>query len=212
MKFEELYREHAFDKSELRFQKKLADFIIEKDLQLVVETGSGLSSLHILKAMEQRGSGTLISIDPEPFCEYEIEHPMYQLIKKKSVDAMTDVYNWTGPWDLLLSDADHDILCQTYEYEMAYACLKTGGWLVADDWDWAGHGAWRKFIKRQKLKEVRLADVMMVQKEFHSPVPKDAVKWFSKLTLDFAIGEEAQWLAAGNKNTFYDIYPPTRAR
>lgn len=208
--FHYLYGKHATSDNKNRFQQPLAEFVIDNGLELIVETGSGLSSLCIIKALEQQGHGKLISIDPEPFCQYEIEHLLYELIKKKSTDAMAELYMRTGEWDLFLHDSDHDILCQTYEYEMGYACLKTNGWIVSDDYTWAGHHAWRDFIDRHKLKQITIGNVAAAQKQYDTPISISVVQYFSELYYDLAEMAEKRWLAAGNKNTFYDIYPETR--
>ncbi len=194
-----------------RFQKQLADFIIEHDLQTIVETGSGTSSVFILQALEKRGSGFLYSIDPFPVCNYEIKHPMYELINKKSTDAMTELYLRTGAWDFFLHDSDHDILCQTYEYEMAYACLKDNGFLASDDYGWGGHKAWDKFVSRHALSEFKIGNIIVVQKKDEA-IPISEIERYSKECLELAIDAEKKWLADGNKNSFYDIYPSTRQR
>lgn len=208
--FNYLYGKHAADNNKDRFQQPLADFIAANNLELIVETGSGLSSLCIIKALEQRGHGKLISIDPEPFCQYEIEHPFYKLIKKKSTDAMAQLHMRTGAWDLFLHDSDHDILCQTYEFEMAHACTKKGGWICSDDYEWNQHFAWNDFILRHKLAQVQIGNIVMVQK-IADPITMP-IKTYSAICLDFAKGKEAIWLAAGNKNTWDSLYPETRKR
>lgn len=202
--FKTLYDIHAF--SYLRYQKKLADFILDNNLKIVVETGSGCSSLHILKALEKNG-GRLYSIDPQPFYGYEISHPQYELIKKKSVDAMSELYLKTGEWDLFLHDSDHDILCQTYELEMAYGCVRKGGYIACDDYEWNGHFAWRDFVDRTGENEQDIGDIKMIQKRDDYKIELGGVKDFSDQCLLSATFAESVWLAAGNKNTFEIVYP-----
>jgi hypothetical protein len=201
----ELFEIHSKDESKLRFQKKLADFVIESNAKITVETGSGLSSLFILKAIDGMGDRKLYSIDPEPFCEYEIEHPQYELIKKKSVDAMANLYLMVGEFDIILTDGDHDILHQTYEYEMSYGCIKNGGWIVADDYEWNAHFAWRDFLIAHGLEQVHIGDVMMTQKK-ENFIPSNIME-YSKMCLNKAIDANERWLACGNKNTFEIVYP-----
>ncbi len=195
-----------------RFQKPLADFIIENNLQTIVETGSGTSTAFILKALEERGSGKLISIDDEPYCQYEIEHPQYELIRKKSRDAMSDLYFRIGTWDLFLHDSNHDIGCQTYELEMALACVKPLGWIACDDYMWAGHFAWKHFLERHELIEYPIGNIRMTQKTDTFIMPKRAVCDYSNYINTMADIDEEAWVAEGNKLTFYEIYPQTRER
>ena len=143
----------------MRFQRDLGEFVLKTKPEIIVETGSGASSMYILKALDEIGSGKLYSIDPEPFCEYEISHPRYELIKEKSFHAMQELYNRTGAWDMFLHDSDHWIECQTFEYEMAIRLVKQGGHIFSDDYMWNMHGAWDRFINRYGLIQFIVGDI-----------------------------------------------------
>ncbi len=190
-----------------RFQKQLADFIIEKDLQTIVETGSGTSSFFILKALEKRGSGFLYSIDPLPFCNYEIEHPMYALIKEKSMNGIPPLYQDIGAFDLALVDGDHDVACQVYDYEMMYACLRVGGWLVVDDKWWNNQTCWNEFVGKRGLKEIEIGNISAIQKLEDYVVPKHKIHKYSNAWKAIAQFEEEKWIALGNQTTFATLYP-----
>jgi hypothetical protein len=197
----------APENSGVRFQKDLARIIVENNLQVIVETGSGASTLHILKALEKTG-GRLYSIDPEPVCVYEVTHPQYVLIKKRSIEAMADLYTLTGAWDLFLHDSDHDILCQTYEYEMAYKCVIGGGFILSDDYEWNAHFSWAKFIEKNNLKQFLVGNIAAV-KNNTEPIDKSKIQSYSKECLKFAKEAERKWLSDGNKNTFDIVYAGT---
>lgn len=194
-----------------RFQSDLAKFIIDNNIQTIVETGSGTSTLHILKAIEKRGSGKLYSIDPEPVCNYEIKHPQYELIKKRSIDAISDLYLNTGEWDLFLHDSDHDILCQTYEYDMALICVKNGGYIFSDDYEWNAHFSWAKFLEKNNLKQIYVGNIAGA-KVITDSCSKDEIKALSKKYLSFAKEAEKEWLNNGNKNTWDIVYAGTNRK
>lgn len=156
----------------LRFQPELAKFVIDTNSRIVVETGSGVSSLFILEAMDKAGFGKLYSIDPSPFCGYEITHPRYELIKEKSFKALAPLYNKTGPWDFFLHDSDHWWECQTFEYEFGHLCLKKGGWIFADDRTWDIQTCWADFVKHRKLDEIIISDIAGAQKKTDAEMEK----------------------------------------
>lgn len=184
-----------------RFQKELADFIVSNNLKTIVETGAGISSLCILKAWDDAGiDGKLYSIDPAPWMAFKLKHPKWQLIKKKSIDAMKDLYVKTGEWDLFLHDGNHDILCQTYEYIFAFGCLKVGGWLCSDDTNWGNNGAWEKHLRSKGLEDKKIGSLLMVQNPYGS-LNKTEAKLFHENTLLAAQTDEKNYLAAGGQLT-----------
>jgi len=76
-------------------------------------------------------------------------------------------------WDLFLHDGDHDVMAQTFEYELAWRYLKPGGWLLSDDYTWGlpEHGAWRNFLARHGNPPMRaLGACAIVQKPLNLPV------------------------------------------
>lgn len=183
-----------------RFQQKLYELIVSQKLTTVLETGSGVSSLFILKALEELNDGVLYSIDPSMWFSDKIEHSRFNLFEQLSEDALVDIAVRAGSFDLCVSDGDHDIKAQTYEYFFMYGCLKPNGYLVADDATWGGHNAWQKFCATHGLKEQLLGDARFIQKPSHIPV-FDNLRKYHQECLMLAKTAEKNWLDAGNKNS-----------
>lgn len=192
---EELYGKYKDDGH--RFQSRLGDFIRKNTPGIVVETGSGVSTLYMLKAMEETGIGRLYSIDPSPVGGYVVEHPRYQIIHKKSFQALAGLYKQTGPWNLFLHDSDHWIECMTYELEMAYNCVKEGGWIMADDYTWDSHNAWGNFVTKYSLgpHEFNLGSVQGIHKQPGGNITEAAVEALSMRLWDEAKRIGAVWRA-----------------
>lgn len=186
-----------------RFQIQLGELVKEKKLANVVETGSGVSSLYILKAFDDANiDGKLHSIDKGKWYPHDIIHPKFDEIVAKSVDAILPLYQLCGPFDLACSDGNHDILCQTYEFEFLWECLKPGGYLVADDKFWGSHGAWDKFLKTHGLTETAIGDAVWVQKPLnYGFVSAAKAVECHELNLQLAQAAENRWLAEGNSNS-----------
>jgi hypothetical protein len=188
-----------------RFQRELALFAMKNGFKTIVETGYGVSTIHFLYAMKHTldmEEGKIYSIDPKPWYPNEVVSPQLEHIKDKSIPAMKDLYLRTGAWDLLLSDGNHDILCQTYEYEFGYACLKPGGMLAADDNTWGQHGAWQYFLHKYELTSHKLGDIdYVIKKETDEVLNKRFAEQFHLETLAMAEERESAWLEAGNKNS-----------
>ena len=146
-----------------RFALDISTFILERDLKVLVETGAGISSLCITSAIEDTDA-KLYSIDPSAWIGFELNHPNYELIKKKSIDALLPLFKKTGAWDLFISDGNHDVFCQTLEYYFAWACLREGGWLFSDDVNWGNNGAWEKFYKAKGVEPIKIGSLEGVQK------------------------------------------------
>jgi predicted O-methyltransferase YrrM len=198
---QDLYVAEMNNKAE--FQKELAAFAMKNDLKTIVETGYGVSTIHFLYAMKHTmdmEAAKLYSIDPSPWYPKEIVSPQFEHIKAKSLDAMKDLFLRTGPWDLFLHDGNHDILCQTYEYNFAWGCLKPGGFIASDDHTWGGHNAWQNFLANHDLKAIKMGSVEMAQKPLWIPV-FDNIEMYHEQCIAVADNAEYNWLAAGNKNS-----------
>lgn len=183
-----------------RFQEKLAKFIVDNKLTTVVETGMGVSSIHILNEMEKIEdlNPRLISVDPMAWFPDRFEHKLHVLVEKKSVEAMLDIYYMQGPWDLFLHDGCHEILEQTYEYNFGYDCLKPGGYLVSDDCNWNNNNAWTYFLRDRGLTEFTIGDSHVVQKPLSgSYCPSSEAKSRHETYLKIATEVERVWLEAG---------------
>lgn len=125
----------------------------------VVETGVsyGISSDRILATLDDIGTpghGTLYSIDCAPPAGiFEVSHPRWSKYKQMSTEALPAIYANTGPWDVFLHDSDHEVWCQTFEYEVAWHFVRGGGLIMSDDIPWGTppHRAWGKFCDRYGL-------------------------------------------------------------
>ena len=199
-----------------RFQKKLGELVTETKSKVIMETGSGVSSIYMLKALDDVNiDGKVHSIDIGMWYPHKIDHPKFDQIKAKSVEAILPLYLSTGAFDIAVSDGCHEILEQTYEYEMMFATLKPGGYLIIDDANWNNNGAWQAFLDRYNLKDDYFGDARIIQKRidllplgveynytFGDPVKtfnESVVYGFHTKWLAHCEQLEKEWLAAGNK-------------
>jgi hypothetical protein len=186
------------------YQRDLANFVVEHKLHRLVETGLGVSSVFLLDALDRMNAGHLTSVDPSPWYKGKIEHPRHTHVAALSSECLWQI---DGPWDLFLHDGDHDIHAQTLEFNFAWGMLRHGGWLVADDWSWGGHDAWRKGLAFQGIKDVEMGPLRLVQKD-GEPVSHGNIASYFATCLGWADDAEREWLAAGNKNS--DAFENTR--
>lgn len=187
-----------------RFQKKLAEFIVASRFETLVETGCGVSSVFILRALHHSFNmekAMLYSIDPKPWYGKEIMSPQYRAIRKRSVEALPELYKETGPWDLFLHDSNHDILCMTYELNFAFGCLREGGVVACDDSTWGGHGAWERFVSEQSLVSHQMGSLVYAYKDQGKPLERHRANVLSDRCLFIAEERERDWLSSGNKNS-----------
>jgi len=127
--------------------------------RIIVETGVswGISSDRILATLDEigiPGHGLLYSIDPGPaYGVFETSHPRWSKLKQLSITALPFVYEHTGPWDVFLHDSDHEVWCQTFEYEVAWNFVRGGGLIMSDDITWGTppHRAWEVFCSRHGM-------------------------------------------------------------
>jgi len=186
-----------------RFQEKLGAFVAEKKLKNIIEIGSGVSSLFILKAFDDAGiDGMLHSIDTGMWYPHEIKHPKFNAIRGKSLDEMVNVFLQHGAPDLLLSDGCHEVKDMTYEYEFGFAILRPGGYLVADDTSFGNNGAWENFLNNHDLKEELFGDARVIQKPTWIPV-FDNIEQYHKQCL--AGAENAEEIFLGNGGKMSDV-------
>ncbi len=122
---------------------------------------SGLSTHAILAAMDEGDRGILYSVEPDP-CSgiMDIPHQRWQQCKAYSQDVLGPIFRQTGPWDIFLHDSDHEVACQTFEYECAWWFVRPGGLIISDDTCWGtnaggapAHDAWGEFLKRYGLSD-----------------------------------------------------------
>ncbi len=107
---------------------------------LEIGSGTGCSTNHMAKAVQQNGSGHITTIDRAntPY----VAHEFRDLIDVRNDDAINYLaLQPDGSIDFLLEDADHSIqLCQAIG-ELAKTKLKPGGVLIAHDAAHPGVGA-----------------------------------------------------------------------
>lgn len=113
--------------------------------QVVVETGvgAGVSSWTILQAMEENGTGRLVSIDlPTPNTELlpEVGHLVPQELRQRwdlrtgpSQRLLPQTLNELGEIDIFQHDSRHSYSNQLREYRTAWPFIKDNGILISDD-------------------------------------------------------------------------------
>lgn len=135
--------------------------------ETVVETGvcNGVSTLSILLALHENGSGNLYSIDypyradesleefrEETFEEYggaaipSDREPgwiiprelrtRWDLTIGKSQRNLPKLVTDLGSLDVFIHDSEHSSPCMMFEYELAYEWLEDGGVILSDDITW----------------------------------------------------------------------------
>lgn len=182
-----------------RFQIKLGEFVAEKKLSNIIEIGSGVSSLFILKAFDESEiDGHLHSIDTAMWYPHEIVHPKFNSIRGRSIDKMLETFLKYGAPDLILSDGCHEAKDMTYEYEFGYAILQPNGYLIADDTSFGNNGAWEKFLSNHDLKEDFFGDARIVQKPSYGVVCENA-EWYHSQCIELAEESERKFLLSGGK-------------
>lgn len=184
------------------YQPMLRQFLKDNpDLVTVVETGSGCSTCYITLAMDERGgAGHLVSIDPAPWCGYQVDHIRVTNVREKSIDALVKVYKATGPWDLFLHDGHHELLHQAYDIAMGFACLRPGGWIWCDDYTWNEHHAWKRFAAEHNLPLHDFGSASAIQKPLdRAAMDPKLIDAFSEYSITKFKLEDARWQAAGGK-------------
>lgn len=112
---------------------------------LTVETGVcyGVTSAILLQAMQQNGTGHLHSIDLPPlarnadkFVGALIPIPLrgrWTLHRGNSQRLLAPLLKQFGPIDFFLHDSLHTYKHMKFEFETAWAALRSGGLLISDD-------------------------------------------------------------------------------
>jgi predicted O-methyltransferase YrrM len=113
--------------------------------EVVVETGvgAGVSSWTILQAMEENGTGRLVSIDlPTPNTELLPEvgylvpkelHHRWDLRTGPSQRLLPQTLNELGEIDIFQHDSRHSYSNQLREYRTAWPFINDNGMLISDD-------------------------------------------------------------------------------
>ena len=123
----------------------------------VVETGvaHGLTSRFLLAALARNGGGHLWSIDFPPPLHPEVHHQIgiavdpasrknWTYVKGLSRRRLPEVLKRTGPIDLFVHDSLHTTSNVMFELSQAWAALRPGGAIIADDID--TNNGWHRFL------------------------------------------------------------------
>jgi predicted O-methyltransferase YrrM len=144
---------------------RLYSLVREIQPEIAVETGvcNGFSTAFVLLALERNGAGELHSLDlpdvigdvyePGTFWEgkrgaailpgrepgWVIPDELrgrWRLVIGRSQEKLPGLIDSLGTLDFFMHDSEHSYECMRFEFETAWAALREGGVLVADDWDW----------------------------------------------------------------------------
>jgi predicted O-methyltransferase YrrM len=145
---------------------------------VVVETGvaSGLSSVHILRALDRNGFGTLHSLDLPNVQEGSVLpdgrmsgwivpeslHDRWKLQLGDTWVLLPELLQSLDRLDLFLHDSDHSYEAMLFEFEQAYPKLEPGGLLLSDDTHL--HAAWDDFCAKHSLRPGRVGHLGVTHK------------------------------------------------
>lgn len=127
----------------------------------VVETGVcyGVTSAHVLTALEGNGSGRLYSIDLPPLGKNNSDYvgwlvpeelrKRWTLRRGTSRKLLGPVLKELGPVDVFVHDSLHTYKNMRMEFEMVWPHLTGGGVLIADDIE--GNVAFQEFAERSDV-------------------------------------------------------------
>jgi len=130
--------------------------------RVAVETGvcNGVSTAFLLLALDANDAGELYSLDLPEIVGEEYEpgrfwdgkggavvpagkepgwmvperlRPSWHLTLGRSQDELPGLLDRVGPIDFFLHDSEHSEACMRFEFEAAWAALRAGGVLAADD-------------------------------------------------------------------------------
>jgi predicted O-methyltransferase YrrM len=143
--------------------------------KVAVETGvcNGVSTAFLLLALERNGEGELYSIDLPEVAGEEYEQGTFwdgkggavippgkqpgwmvppelrerwQLVLGRSQEELPPLLERVGGIDFFMHDSEHSYECMSFEFGAAWAALRPGGALVADDV--TVNSAWDEFVSR----------------------------------------------------------------
>jgi len=132
----------------------------------VIETGvaSGVSSSHILGALEANRHGELYSIDlnswqkkPSGWMIPDYLRHRWHLTQGRSSENLEPLLKKVKEIDIFLHDSDHSYENMRGEFEAAWTYLKTGGLLLSHNIDYSD--AFPDFCRDHKVKGLTLGDM-----------------------------------------------------
>ncbi|MGH3117041.1 MAG: class I SAM-dependent methyltransferase [Gaiellales bacterium] len=153
---------------------RLYGLVRELKPRVAVETGvcNGVSTAFLLLALKRNGEGELHSIDlPEVAGEaYEAGtfwdgkggavippgkgpgwmvpdelRARWHLVLGRSQDELPPLLERVGEIDLFMHDSEHSYECMSFEFSTAWAAMRPGGVLIADDVN--VNSAWDEFTR-----------------------------------------------------------------
>jgi predicted O-methyltransferase YrrM len=146
--------------------------------RVMIETGvaSGLSSAHILRALDRNGNGTLHSIDLPNVQEGSVLpqgrtsgwivpdslRGGWQLQLGDSRELLPRLLETLDRIDVFLHDSDHSYEAMLFEFEQAYPKLEPGGLVLSDDTHL--HAAWDDFCANYGLRPGRVGHLGVTRK------------------------------------------------
>lgn len=187
------YRRELFD--DLEFQAHLARSLPDIDYgfpeasklfavvrafkpRVIVETGvaSGVSSAHILRALDANGAGRLYSIDLPNVQEHSVLpegrtpgwivpdflRGRWELRLGDARTLLPELLETLGHVDVFLHDSDHSYEHMSFEFEQALARLEHGGLLMSDDTHL--HTAWDDFCAKRGVRPTRVGNLGVTRK------------------------------------------------
>ncbi|OGO23621.1 MAG: hypothetical protein A2144_01295 [Chloroflexi bacterium RBG_16_50_9] len=111
---------------------------------IVIETGvaSGISSSYFLAALEKNQKGALYSIDMPGWQDVrsgwlipDYLRPRWHFVLGRSSETLEPLLEQVGEIDIFLHDSDHSYRNMTWEFQTAWAHLKSGGLLLSHNID-----------------------------------------------------------------------------
>jgi predicted O-methyltransferase YrrM len=153
---------------------RLYRLLRELQPEVAVETGvcNGVSTAFLLLALEDNGKGQLHSIDLPEIAGEEYEEGTFwdgkggavippgkepgwmvppglrerwRLVLGRSQDELPPLLDRVGEIDFFMHDSEHSYECMSFEFRTAWAALRDGGVLVADDVN--VNDAWDEFAR-----------------------------------------------------------------
>ncbi len=143
----------------LHAKKVLIQYAIVRALapSVVVETGvaNGISSSYLLLACERNATGHVYSIDidngeylppnkPTGWIVPDYLSSRWTLMLGEARETLPPLLARLGPVDLFIHDSRHTYEHMTFEFQQAYASLRSGGFLLSDDVDF--NSAFDEFV------------------------------------------------------------------
>jgi hypothetical protein len=130
--------------------------------QTVVETGvsAGVSSSYILRALQENRSGELYSIDLVERSGWLIPdqlRPRWKFVRGESRARLPALLDELGQLDIFLHDSEHSYQYMRWEYQTAWAHLKSRGLLLSHNVDF--NNAFPDFCKKVGVKGYFLEDL-----------------------------------------------------